>query len=262
MCKLKSRRFGVSKFSLLFAVLFAIPHPGSAQEIPAPPATELPPAAGPNLVKESSAGAPYWSNRGRWTFGFQVGYMVENDIPQNISHINLLIAQPQIGLIVKNFRRGPVRRFEILDEGILGSSVHPGGHLIGHSLLFRFDGKPRGRVVPFFDMGAGIMHTTLDLRAPELSGHLQFLPQAGLGIQYFFSPQRAFVIEYRYAHMSNASIEPPNHGFNGSMLTIGFRWLRRPRADAPRAVSRSRNPFRHLLGWTWPEGKSKMENRE
>jgi len=253
MSKLKSSRFGVSKFSLVFALIFAIPRPCGAQEAPAPPAIEMAPAAGPNLVKESE---PYWTNRGRWTFGFQVGYIVENDIPKNVSHINLLIAQPQIGLIVKDFRRGPVRRFEILDEGILGSSVHPGGHLIGHSLLFRFDGKPRGRVVPFFDMGAGMMHTTLDLRAPELTGHLQFMPQAGLGIQYFFSPQRAFVVEYRYAHMSNASIEPPNHGFNGSMLTIGFCWLRRPRADAPRAVSRSRNPFRYLLGSNRAGGKS------
>ncbi len=174
--------------------------------------------------------------------------MVENDIPDNISHINLLIAQPQVGLIVRDFFRGPVRRFEILEEGILGSAVHPGGHLIGHSLLFRFDGKARGRVVPFFDMGAGMLHTTLDLRAPELTGHLQFLPQAGLGVQYFFNPQRAVVFEYRYAHMSNASIDPPNHGFNGSMLTIGFRWLRRPRPAALGAVSRSRNPFRHVFG--------------
>jgi hypothetical protein len=204
--------------------------------------------AGQTFSPSSSPAAPNWTNRGHWTLGFQVGYMVENDIPKNISHINLLIAQPQIGLIVRDVRRGPVRRFEILDEGILGSSVHPGGHLIGHSLLFRFDGKPRGRVVPFFDMGAGMMHTTLDLRAPELSGHLQFLPQAGLGIQYFFSPQRAFVIEYRYAHMSNASIEPPNHGFNGSMVTLGFRWLRRTRVAALHSAHRSRNPFRVLFG--------------
>jgi len=241
-------RFGVSKLSLVLAMIFAMSRPCAAQEAPAPPKAGTPPAAGPNFANKSSAAEPYWSNRGHWNFGFQVGYMVENDIPHNISHINLLIAQPQIGLIVRDFRRGPVRRFEILDEGILGGSVHPGGHLIGHSLLFRFDGKPRGRVVPFFDMGAGMMHTTLDVHAPELSGHLQFLPQGGLGIQYFFSPQRAFVMEYRYAHMSNASIEPPNHGFNGSMLTIGFRWLRRPRASAPRAESHSRNPFRHLLG--------------
>jgi len=170
----------------------------------------------------------FWQNRGRWNFGFQVGYAVENAIPRNISHINLLVAQPQVGLIVSEFRRGPFRRFEILSEGILGNAVHPGGHLLGTSLLMRFDAKPRGRFVPFLDAGAGILHTTLDTRALELDGHLQFLPQAGLGIQYFVRPQRALIFEYRYVHMSNAGIEQPNRGFNANMITIGFRWLRRP----------------------------------
>jgi hypothetical protein len=58
------------------------------------------------------------------------------------------------------------------------------------------------------------------------------MSQGGVGIQYFFRPQRAFVVEYRYLHMSNASLEAPNPGFNASMLTLGFRWLRRPRPAA------------------------------
>lgn len=168
------------------------------------------------------------ATRSPWGFGFQFGYAVENAIPRNISHVNLLIAQPQLGLIVRDFPHGLVRRLEIMDEGILGNSVHPGGHLLGNSVLFRLDGKAYRRIVPFLDLGAGVLHTTLDRRASELNGHLQFLPQAGLGIQYFFKPQRALVFEYRYVHMSNADIQPPNLGFNASMLTIGFRWLRRP----------------------------------
>lgn len=190
------------------------------------------------------------ANRGRWNFGVQVGYAVENAIPRNISHINLLLAQPQLGFIVRDFEPSwfPVRRIEILSEGILGNAVHPGGRLHGNAFILRLDGKPSGRVVPFFDMGAGILHTTLNTRAPELSGRLQFLPQAGLGIQSFFNPQRAFVLEYRYMHMSNAGIEPPNHGFNASMLSLGFRWLRRPRPADWQPARRSRNPFRFLLG--------------
>ena len=84
--------------------------------------------------------------------------------------------------------------------------------------------------MPFLNLGAGVMHTTLTTRVPEVSGKLQFMPQAGVGIQHFFSPQHALVIEYRYFHMSNAGITPPNRGFNGSMVSIGFRWLRRPPA--------------------------------
>jgi opacity protein-like surface antigen len=175
----------------------------------------------------STAESPLWANRGHWNFGLQVGYGVENAIPRNISHVNLLIFQPQVGLIVRDFRSGPLRRFEIINEGVIGNAVHPGGHMLGNTLIFRFGSKPYRNVVPFLDIGSSAMHTTLATRAPEVSGRTQFMPQAGLGIQYFFRPQRAFVIEYRYFHMSNAGLEQPNEGFNGSMITIGFRWLRR-----------------------------------
>jgi len=226
--KAGSRAGGPAGRWFLVAICLATGFGASGHALNAQEAGPVAQFAQANLASPS-APAPFWANRGHWNFGFQVGYAVENAIPRNISHINLLIAQPQLGLIVRDFQRGPVRRFEILNEGILGNSVHPGGHLLGNSLLFRFDGKPYKRIVPFLDMGAGVLHTTLDTRAPELSGHLQFLPQAGLGIQYFFSPQRAVVFEYRYVHMSNAGIEQPNEGYNASMLTIGFRWLRRPR---------------------------------
>ncbi len=200
---------------LLMGAELALPH-ARAQQPGTPPAPYSP-----------SQEQPRWANRGHWNFGMQVGYGVENNIPRNISHINLLIFQPQLGLIVNDFAGGPVRRFEIINEGLIGNAVHPGGHMWGNTLLLRFDGKPRGNVVPFFDMGAGAMHTTLATRAPEVDGTTQFMPQAGLGIQYFFRPQRAFVVEYRYIHVSNAGLQQPNAGFNGNMITIGFRWLRR-----------------------------------
>jgi opacity protein-like surface antigen len=122
-----------------------------------------------------------------------------------------------------------LRRFEILGEGILGGATHPGGRMLGATLLFRFDFKPWGRAVPFVDVGSGPLNTTVNRRAPELSGRWQFMSQGGGGIQYFFRPQRAVVFEYRYVHLSNADLLPPNFGFNASVLTVGFRWLRRPR---------------------------------
>ena len=116
----------------------------------------------------------------------------KNDIPRNISHISMIIAQPQLGFIVKDFyaRHSPVQRFEIVNEGIFGNAVHPGGRLTGYALLFRLDGKSRGRFVPFFDAGGGMQYTTLHTKAPELSGSFQFSPQTGRGIQYFFRSRR------------------------------------------------------------------------
>jgi hypothetical protein len=145
-----------------------------------------------------------------------------------VSHIQMLIAQPQIGFIVRDFHRSPVRRSEIIDEGILGGVVHPSGaYLLGDAVILRLEGKEHGRWVPFLDVGAGVQRTSLSNHVPEVNGATQFTPQGGFGLEYFIRPQRALVIEWRTLHMSNANLVPPNMGFNSSMLTIGFRWFGR-----------------------------------
>src|SRR5690242_3235101 len=86
----------------------------------------------------------------RLVFGVQIAYGLENAIPRNISHINMFYAQPQIGIALWDSSQThlPIRRFEILSEGILGGSPHPGGRMIGDTLLFRFVFRPVGRSVP------------------------------------------------------------------------------------------------------------------
>ncbi len=175
---------------------------------------------------------PPWALERRWTVSFQLTYGLENNIPRNLSHVNMLIAAPQVGWVVWDSPHSslPMNRFEIISEGVLGSAFHPGGHLAGDTLLFRFGFKPVRRVVPFFDAGIAALHTALDNNAPEISGHTQFLSQGGIGVQYFHRPGRAFVLEYRYFHMSNAGLQQPNHGFNGNIISVGYRWFLRRRS--------------------------------
>lgn len=175
-----------------------------------------------------AAPKPFWAEHGRLTLGFQFSFGLENSIPRDVSHIDMLIAEPQIGIVAWNspHSRLPIKRFEVISEGILGGSFHPGGEMFGTSLLLRFGLKPMGRVVPYFDAGSGPVHTTINTNAPELTGDTQFLSQGGIGLQYFFKPQHALIFEYHYFHMSNGGLQQPNPGFNGSMVTIGFCWLR------------------------------------
>jgi Lipid A 3-O-deacylase (PagL) len=198
---------------------------------------QTPPSDSQTLVTVSPKPqeSPFWALERRWTFGFQFSYGLENNIPHNISHVNMMIAAPQVGLVVWDspHSRLPMNRFEIISEGLLGSAYHPGGHLLGDTLLYRFDFKPIRRTVPFFDAGIAALHTSLDNQAPEISGHTQFLSQGGFGIQYFLQTGRALVLEYRYFHMSNAGIQEPNHGFNGSMMSVGFRWFLRRHTPSP-----------------------------
>lgn len=190
------------------------------------------PAADPQSIMPVTTATPaYSANRGHWNFGAQMGYSMEYGLDwHEVSHIQMLVAQPQLGFIVRDFQRSPVRRFEMIDEGILGGSIHPGrSYLAGNALLCRLDGKEHGRWVPFLDAGAGVQRTSLSKHVPEVNGFTQFSPQGGFGVQYFVQPQRAFVFEWRTLHMSNADLVPPNMGFNSSMITVGFRWLRQPR---------------------------------
>jgi lipid A 3-O-deacylase len=183
-----------------------------------------------------------WDNQGRWNFGAQLGYAIEYGLARHeISHIELLLAQPQLGLILRDSRSPhfPVQRVELITEGVLGGAIHPGAYMAGVTLLFRFDGKNHGRWVPFFDGGAGVQRTSLSQHVPELNGTTEFSPQGGFGLQYFFRPQRALVFEFRTMHMSNADITPPNMGFNSGMISIGFRWLRRPVRSGDSMIPRS-----------------------
>jgi len=212
-------------------------------------ASNQPPALSAAGIRPyQAAPEPFWTEHGRLTLGFQLGFALENNIPHDISHINMVIAQPQIGIIAWDspHSRLPFERFELISEGILGNSPHPGGRLFGTSLLLRLGFKPVGRMLPYLDAGSGPVHITIDANAPEIAGHTQFLSQGGVGLQYFFKPQRALVLEYRYFHMSNAGLQEPNHGFNGSMVTLGFCWLRRPRPLTMGALHHSRFHFPHL----------------
>jgi len=165
----------------------------------------------------------------RLVFGLQAAYGLENGIPRNISHIKMLYAQPEVGIVIWDSpeSRLPIKRFEIVTEGIVGGALHPGGHLLGDTLMFRVAGNSTKRWIPFFNVSSGPLHTNLDeKKAPELGGHVQFLSQGGAGIQRRLTPKQSMVVEYRYFHMSNAGLTQPNHGFNGSLLSVGLRWNR------------------------------------
>jgi hypothetical protein len=162
----------------------------------------------------------------RVVYGLQLAYGIEDAIPRNISHINMMYAQPQIGIAVWKSPQSPLplQRFEILTEGIIGGSPHPGGHIVGGTLLFRFVFKPIRRTTPLLDFTSGPLHTSINEHASELGGHVQFLSQGGAGIERPIRQGLGYVVEWRYFHMSNAGLTQPNHGFNGNILIAGLRW--------------------------------------
>jgi hypothetical protein len=55
-----------------------------------------------------------------------------------------------------------------------------------------------------------------------------FSPQAGIGLQYFISPQRSIMFSANGIHISNASLGDRNPGVNASVqFQIGYTWWSR-----------------------------------
>lgn len=76
------------------------------------------------------------------------------------------------------------------------------------------------KLVPFFDVGAGV--TATGISTPDLGGTFEFNLQGGVGIQWFVRDNAAFVVETRYVHWSSAGLSSPNRGLNGITGALGI----------------------------------------
>jgi hypothetical protein len=85
---------------------------------------------------------------------------------------------------------------------------------------FRYVMGSHGRVRPYVGGAAGMLYATR--RIPEGSSRYNFTPQAEAGVAWGAAPHRAWNLEVRYAHISNAGLfyPQPNPGIN-SVLFLG-----------------------------------------
>lgn len=111
--------------------------------------------------------------------------------------------------------------WELLLELLGGAQFEPQNrHIIGASPLARYNFTGNERLRPFLNVGAGIAET--DIGEPDLSTRFEFILQAGGGVHYFLTSNKALTLQYRFLHLSNAGIDSPNLGVNTSLFTIGI----------------------------------------
>ncbi|HKQ39067.1 MAG TPA: acyloxyacyl hydrolase, partial [Verrucomicrobiae bacterium] len=121
----------------------------------------------------------------------------------------------------ETYREG---HWELLGEFFAGAQYNPRvRYLAGVLPLFRYNFTAREPLVPFIDVGAGVMLT--DIYGPDLSGAFQFNEQVGVGAHYLFSDSTALTVQYRFMHVSNAGIREPNYGVNGNIFSVGITWF-------------------------------------
>ena len=110
--------------------------------------------------------------------------------------------------------------FDLILEGTFLYSFKPKSGIAGGlTPLIRYNFLAGDRLVPFAQLGAGILALDFDLR--RQADGFNFTLQSGLGFHYFLSERTALTGEWRYHHISNAGIHNPNVGINGSVVLFG-----------------------------------------
>jgi opacity protein-like surface antigen len=75
---------------------------------------------------------------------------------------------------------------------------------------------------PYIVGGLGLMHK--DLHGYRTGGPFTFMETAGAGLSYFLNKNIALNAEFRFRHMSNASLYSTNAGLNTGIFLAGFSY--------------------------------------
>jgi hypothetical protein len=179
-------------------------------------------AANQPSIYESSFGY------GRQSLGISVGHGLALPIggtnSPEMEDIQFVYATPRWGIGLtdplggSSWYRG---NFELLLEGTFLYMFEPKSGIAGGIAPgLRYNFLTGTRFVPFFLAGVGFI--ALDADLPRQSDGLNFILQSGVGLHYFVTQSTALTGEWRFHHISNASIHDRNAGINSSLFMLGL----------------------------------------
>jgi hypothetical protein len=91
-----------------------------------------------------------------------------------------------------------------------GAGVNP--------VVFKWLFSTRGHVAPYLELNGGTLFTNHDV--PSSTSTINFTTGAALGAH--FLGERAWSVDVRYLHISNAGLTAPNPGVNTVQVRLGF----------------------------------------
>lgn len=84
--------------------------------------------------------------------------------------------------------------------------------------------RPRKRVQPFIEATGGFLY--LNKRTPNIVGtRFQFTADVGGGVEIKLREKRAFMIGYKYFHISNGNRGFQNPGFDNNLIYVGYTFF-------------------------------------
>jgi opacity protein-like surface antigen len=140
--------------------------------------------------------------------------------------------RPDLNYVMTNVRFEWMRfakSFRMLAEATYSNTTTgPSGYLIGGTLLLRYDFEPIGKLIPYAQVGAGILYTDLykDYSQDLIGNDIEFNPQASLGFRYAIQKKLSLDVEGIFHHVSNAGLDERNIGVNGMgcLLGVTYYW--------------------------------------
>ena len=163
---------------------------------------------------QSAAGPLPPDRRTEWTIAEGFGFTL--NVNRGHSHELALYALPALSVRLSS-------RFEWLFEGHVAHFFSPGGYMVG---VMPIGGRlyiGNGRVLPYATIGGGLGWTNL-VGLEEIDQRFNFLLQIGAGLRWPISDDRAWTLEARGSHISNAGMTKSNLGHNQLVVIGGFRF--------------------------------------
>ena len=123
---------------------------------------------------------------------------------------------------LNKFSLSPKSLIQFQIEPFIGPIYSPHDNLeMGNTFWLKFGLLPdTSKFQPYVKAGAGFDYMTM--HSHEQSTQFNFIEQGAIGMHYFFSKNNAFTLEGRMRHLSNASIDEPNHGINTYYVVTGI----------------------------------------
>jgi len=111
-------------------------------------------------------------------------------------------------------------------EPVLGQITKPNGRMeFGLSFAgFKYNFTSlNSRWSPYSNFGFGMIYEPIGHHVQGTN--LNFILQTGVGLQYFLDEKNALNVQYRYRHISNATMELPNSSINSSFVLVGYSFF-------------------------------------
>lgn len=126
--------------------------------------------------------------------------------------------------LTKKFNFNPSMMLHFQLEPFFGWVIGPDPNIeVGMGLLLKIGLLPeKYKLQPYIKGGSGPVLITQHTR--EQSTQFNFVSNIGAGLQYLINDKNSFLIEYRYRHLSNASIKSPNNGIDSHYILSGISY--------------------------------------